>query len=568
MVDLIPILINPTTITHENWAFFVTKMDQTNLDYVTSIYDENVSYALRHQLMEKPFLHRCRSLRRYNMTSLGPNSFRWAVQNTQPGQASVIVPPLEDISIRATEEPFGSELNDIGQGLGENLKSFDANGFTPPRDTNPTLAPIKIGLGWKTHVLSRLVVDMPYQSLTIDPGLLCCCPKLELLSLVDSRRSYDPLENWTCRPAHLPELTKLRLYGSPGWSFNLGTFHSTKELKHLALGHPRNYHDRPSIPLEETTYVVRPEWMWDWRLPCLDTLDLSVDFAIHFQFRMLQGTPNLRELCLNSSGHTLNVVRVLTMSDFVVEALQEPGLGAVGDDEGSCSEAASSLYSCLQEVGQEHGPLHLQDAGTLYYVFTRLVAARNYLKERASQSRVQVADNWREEHHFIATRGFKTIERYSQHDAWFGLRKSNMPGSGSKGNVDKMVHDIEKLVEGYPKLRPYLDFALTDLPAFKRKQVQEIEDQDRFRKAHPELLAVPSLKKLMIYGRWTISDQVLETMLRRVFPNLESLSEVGCEGYSLEALIRITQAMSWMHSFQALNVIDPSTLSDNNRLRP
>ncbi|KAF9213699.1 hypothetical protein BGZ59_004962 [Podila verticillata] len=257
------------------------------------------------------------------------------------------------------------------------------------------------------------------------------------------------------------------------------------------------------------------------------------------------------------------------MSDFVVEALQEPGLGAVGDDEGNpCLEVASSLYSCLQEVGQEHGPLHLQDAGTLHHIFTRLVAARKYLaEERASQSSVRVADNWREEHRFIARRGLKTIARYLQHDAWFGLRKGSTLGSGIKGNVNKMIHDIEKLVESYPKLMSYLDLALADLPAFKRKQAREIEDQDKFRKVHSELLTAPSLKKLIIYGRWTISDQVLETVLRQVFLNLESFSEVGCEGYSLDALVGITQAMPRMHSFQAFTVIDSNILNDKNKLR-
>ncbi|KAI9236929.1 MAG: hypothetical protein BYD32DRAFT_437032 [Podila humilis] len=62
----------------------------------------------------------------------------------------------------------------------------------------------------------------------------------------------------------------------------------------------------------------RPQWTWDWDLPNLVSLELSVGFTLHLQFRMLQKCPNLRELILSIFSEEGRVERILTKEDFDV----------------------------------------------------------------------------------------------------------------------------------------------------------------------------------------------------------------------------------------------------------
>lgn len=176
------------------------------------------------------------------------------------------------------------------------------------------------------------------ERLIMDPDFLRHCPSLEVLSLSDSHRTYNLNEIEVGQPALLPKATRLLLCGTPTLSFHSDTLHSTKNLEILALGIPEGPLDQnvPSahpwdidVPkslhseYEDLTGAMisfpRPQWTWDWDLPNLVSLELSVGFALHFQFRMLQKCSSLRELFLSIFSEEGRVERILTNEDFDVD---------------------------------------------------------------------------------------------------------------------------------------------------------------------------------------------------------------------------------------------------------
>ncbi|KAF9080263.1 hypothetical protein BGX29_005475, partial [Mortierella sp. GBA35] len=44
--------------------------------------------------------------------------------------------------------------------------------------------------------------------------------------------------------------------------------------------------------------IIRPSWMWNWKLPQLTRLSLTSEFAYRFEFEMLKGCPLLKSLHL------------------------------------------------------------------------------------------------------------------------------------------------------------------------------------------------------------------------------------------------------------------------------
>lgn len=88
--------------------------------------------------------------------------------------------------------------------------------------------------------------------------------------------------------------------------------------------------------------------------------------------------------------------------------------------------------------------------------------------------------------------------------------------------------------------------------AAQEKKVLEDERERRFQKAHPECLVMPSLRKLLIFGHWVISDEVLEIMLGRLFRNLESVNYYKFEGFKNETWVWITKAMPYLKNGQIL----------------
>ncbi|KAK3824111.1 MAG: hypothetical protein JOS17DRAFT_776791 [Linnemannia elongata] len=65
--------------------------------------------------------------------------------------------------------------------------------------------------------------------------------------------------------------------------------------------------------------IVRPPWTWDWYLPSLEELILTVEFAYRFQFRVLHGCPSLVDLDLGYTSVPDRLTsRVLSVADLLL----------------------------------------------------------------------------------------------------------------------------------------------------------------------------------------------------------------------------------------------------------
>ncbi|KFH71416.1 hypothetical protein MVEG_01715 [Podila verticillata NRRL 6337] len=344
MLACLPSLIHPTELTDVNWKQFVAKSEATDVTRVTTINMTKPTGRWYGQLKSRPsFLHRCRSLREYNMVSFGPESFKFVsrkdvshVAHPSSQAPEALLPFLEHVSIHAFNKWFGTELDDIGRSCGTKIRYFKIWGHYGRPTAGSTVPFVEIGSGWNMPRLSKLFY---------------------ILDEID-----------VCQPGILPQLTMLQLCGTAALSFHPDTLHSTKELQILVLGMPEGT-PIPSVQsihssgtpwpelvhsdYEDTSGAMfshpRPQWTWDWHLPNLDTLDLSVGFALHFQFRMLQRCPNLCELFLSIFSEEGRVKRVLTEQDFVIipaaEATVPKAVEAVLGDEKASQEQECDLYN-------------------------------------------------------------------------------------------------------------------------------------------------------------------------------------------------------------------------------
>ncbi|KAG0015292.1 hypothetical protein BGZ82_001443, partial [Podila clonocystis] len=624
MLVCLPTLIEPTELVNKNWKQFVAKAEHTDLERVTNIevWDRYVE-KLYDQLKSKPFLHRCPSLRKYNMMSLGPDSFKWAVQrdvtdNDQdqdqyqyPHKKQVArrpnLPPLESVSINALKESFGHELDDIGLGFGPTIKTFSIQGFGYQPSPGGSQQ-VRIGRDWKMPVLSRFVARFPSEELVLDPDFLRHCPSLRILTLDDNMRTYDLNTIQVAHPAHLPELTKLVLMGTGAFSFHPDTLHSTKKLKILCLGSMRNFHrtflpslesmeqdDHSMEPASEdsiTAPIHRPKWTWDWYLPNMTMLSLSVEFSLHFQFQMLRGTPKLEDLslCLYSYAH--QVERVLTEADFILKSWdqeQEVDLtGGTGiEQEHSSLATSSSSFS----KDPEDPTLHAQPVTILSIILSylnSLITDRRAPRARIMFMAANVAGQDPEqqqdqpqptpeqfqdhrEHNLREAREMylRKTHRRLQRDFYDTDRSTSHLGKcpdWSQERAAELVKKIEEHVEKH-NLQEQLDKLLRDVRTLKFKKKHEKLALARLRAAHPEQLVAPSVKKLGIYGPWVMSEAVLETLLTRVFRNVKQLNECQTTGYSMDAFVRVTQSMPWLESVQYINSFDPDSLSEGYTLQ-
>ncbi|KAF9216060.1 hypothetical protein BGZ59_011153 [Podila verticillata] len=298
------------------------------------------------------------------MVSFGPESFKFVsrkdvshVAHPSSQAPEALLPFLEHVSIHAFNKWFGTELDDIGRSCGTKIRYFKIWGHYGRPTAGSTVPFVEIGSGWNMPRLSKLFVRIGSERLIMDPDFLRHTHRKYILDEID-----------VCQPGILPQLTMLQLCGTAALSFHPDTLHSTKELQILVLGMPEGT-PIPSVQsihssgtpwpelvhsdYEDTSGAMfshpRPQWTWDWHLPNLDTLDLSVGFALHFQFRMLQRCPNLCELFLSIFSEEGRVKRVLTEQDFVIipaaEATVPKAVEAVLGDEKASQEQECDLYN-------------------------------------------------------------------------------------------------------------------------------------------------------------------------------------------------------------------------------
>ncbi|KAF9304484.1 hypothetical protein BGZ74_001444 [Mortierella antarctica] len=542
MLECLPTLIDPAELVNDNWKQFISKAEQTNLEFVKKI----------EELKTKPFLHRCSSLREYNMISLGPDSFKWAAQKKivrdheqeQDGRPTANLPPLEVVAIRAIGDPFGSELDDIGLSFGTTLKSFTAQRRGPFQEQTQTPQTQRsiVGRGWKMPLLSKLELDCSTDGLVLDPDFLRHCPSLQKLSLSDSLPVNYLNRIKPSRPAQLPELTALVLSGSAALAFHPDTLHSTKELKALILGSmpscertvlpslqdaaPDDHEQDIVAEDSNTTYlsIQRLKWTWDYHLSSLHTLQLTFEFAHHFRFQMLRGTPCLRELCLSLYSRDHPVERVLTEADFTVDPLQwSQEQEDRGDDSG--------IEQHFKDPAREPS-LHNQSLDTLSRIISYLHMVDDHRRETMSQDQSGEASLQRQQEQ-------TPLPAFAHDPVWMehqlrmsreilmsiGSRGRELQLDGSLASIRQPSRDslhwgkteqelaqmeiqnIEELVANETYLQPYLDAVLAGCQEFEARKKQEEEDLKKYRAEHPEHLAMPSVRKLEMYGRWSMSDE-------------------------------------------------------------
>lgn len=566
MMSYLPGLFCPISLTNKNWLQFTAKSEQTDVSHVSTIDMDGFTGPWYHLLKSKsPFLHQCQYLKFYRMVSLGPDSFkstsdkeRQRNNDTWP-PIRLQLPSLEYLSILAYNEPFGSELDDIGRSCGATIQYIHIRGHQGPQE-NTTIPPVRIGDRWNMPALFRLHVQMGSERLIVDPDFLPHCPSLEVLSLSDNHRTYNLSEIEVGQPAFLPKVTRLLLCGTPALSFHPDTLHSTKDLEILALGIPEGPLDQnvPSAhpwdtnvskPLhsdyEDLTGAMfsfpRPQWTWDWDLPNLVSLELSVGFALHFQFRMLQKCSNLRELFLSIFSEEGRVERILTKKDFAVDPMAW-----------KTEHRAAWMDQATQ--GPEDVSLHSLTLHDLYEIQNRFIREG----PQAESQDVPLAYEQPPPSSRSAERNFEEYRAYSLMSSrkyrrcvvFNPDRDFRKTPVDPREGCDDQIRAIEEQVAQEPLLQPILHRFMDEQRAVQEKKVGENENQRQFRMAHPECLVVPSLKKLLIFGHWIISEEVLEIMLGRVFRNLEQVSQYQCEGFEDEAWVRIIKEMPYQNTSQ------------------
>ncbi|KAG0281768.1 hypothetical protein BGZ96_001023 [Linnemannia gamsii] len=300
----------------------------------------------------------------FEIYSLGPDSFKWAVQEKkirkglrsasdmdwiEGGQVSLDLEalahglvPLESVEIRAQKAPFMTDVDDIAFAFNQTLKQL-AFGIRPRHSIRDTV--VRFGQGWRVDLpaLTHLIIDTDWARLEIDPQLLMRCPNLKQISFSNEQTEYRYQDVSPCPPAHLVHLEHLRLSGWTALTFDPATLYSTSKLVYLELtpsppsmtrfippveelnrvyglqdeeGGVSVYGTSEGWTLEGSGIVPRTRWSWDWHLPLLNSIHLTGEFAYRFQFRMLQGCPALLNLELMMRRPVGQHIRVLSRSDL------------------------------------------------------------------------------------------------------------------------------------------------------------------------------------------------------------------------------------------------------------
>lgn len=404
-------------------------------------------------------------------------------------------------------------------------------------------------------VLKNLSVQIGSERLVLDPKLLACCPNLRRLDLKDSIDSYDVREIYTYQPCKLPELTKLFLSGTPGLAFHPDTLHSTKALKTLVLGSHSSFNQTflPSVhrtlgndhvdtlengmPLEDL--VHRPKWTWDWFLPQLVTLDLSLEFALPFQFRMLQATPSLQNLHLTLLSNMPALERVLTDADFIVPPSTHSA--HFPPTQGYLSmippEDLDQIFLRISDLKRdmEHPP----ELSSSYEL-----SSQPFIPELLSDNQ-----QLQQRHSWLLWRHREYIGRHA------------IPQGDPEQGYARNSHELHAMVAAAPLLQRVLDTLLAARAKYCEKQATQAAIVAVLQAKQPERLMVLSLKTLELNSRWVILDEVLDIMLGQVFVHAEIVDLFGCEGFSTHTWVGATGTMPFLQR-ATVRVLETDTMAE------
>ncbi|KAF9336890.1 hypothetical protein BG006_006998 [Podila minutissima] len=495
MVGAIKVRNLPTELMDKNWKEFTVNVENTDLSQVQIMYVFGRETDWYYPLQATPFLHLCTALKVYMMISLRPDSFKWAVKK----DSKTVLPPLEIVDIQAVKEPFGSELEDVGQGFGKTLKAIKAAAGTLQLENN--VQTISIGRGCDMPLLRVLSVRVVSERLVLDPSLLSHYRELRCLDLSDNLRSYDVRE-----------------------------IQSTKLLKTLVLGSHGSFNQSflPSVHRTLDTNLMDT-------LTLLETLDLSVEFALHSQFRMLQSTPSLKQPYLTILSNMPALERVLTDANFTLPP-------------GASQSAGSSGFLLPQELDK----IPIKELGEILLQIQCLKDSIAHPHEAPQHGGIDRG---------IPSEAQQLLRRMDD------LRMRQWGYTSPKFMHQQQIYDkksseLHGLVAASPVLKRVHDTLMAARVRYYEKQATKDAITAVFQSEHPDRLVEPSLKTLELNGRWVISDDVLETMLGQVFVNVESVDLFGCEGFGTRTWIRATAATPFLKSASVNRVLEVETAAD------
>ncbi|KAG0282124.1 hypothetical protein BGZ96_000805 [Linnemannia gamsii] len=356
ILRLLPPLTRPTILNSNNVEHITFHLDVTDLSCVRHIRCYR-SFSLEAWFTafrdNRNLLQRCRALKSLEMDTLGPGTFKWAVQEKRSLESRQDISyldrgrlayrylerglvPLETVHLKeGAGEPLSDELDDITFAFSQTLKNLKFSSFYLPSIPSRS---IHLGHGWM-GLPAMEHISVFAGRLTVDRHFFKRCPNLKSARLFDGDDQNHRQEITTCLPVDLPQLESLSLVGRCALQFHPVMFHSSPKLRMISMDSRRlgdaGYHSPiddtalyGSLDLQDNSVepiisvqvraaeIVRTLWTWDWYLPNLNHLRLTGEFACQFQFRMLCGCSSLESLDLNNMIVSELPDRILSDADL------------------------------------------------------------------------------------------------------------------------------------------------------------------------------------------------------------------------------------------------------------
>ncbi|KAF9921765.1 hypothetical protein FBU30_008180 [Linnemannia zychae] len=317
-------------------------------------------------------------------------TFQWAVQERHQYDMDVAAKrphPKQLVPLRLFDYTyrypvFGHQLNNAVFAFGRTLECIYVSGdwwrLLTKQEKNLGFSVGDQDHGWDTPQLLELVILMNSIHIHFHPDILTRCPRLTRLFLRDPRGKYclDKVVYW--KPTRLPDLSSLSLEGTPATCFHPDILRSTAKLKTLELQMRTADRGSPYIPsrreinpaegesetddpedsenhsdnddseddgddytsdndvMSNLPYIIsssenaiprrRSVWTWDWDLPMLTKLTLNAEFGYRFQFKMLEGTPNLLYISIDICSWSGQHQRTITLEDLLKPGYVHPAM--------------------------------------------------------------------------------------------------------------------------------------------------------------------------------------------------------------------------------------------------
>ncbi|KAF9545487.1 hypothetical protein EC957_010903 [Mortierella hygrophila] len=332
---MLPPVQRMESLTGDNWMRVAAHPEATDLQFVETLLNNTpaeqwfgTSYDYRQ------LLQRCRTLKNLDIPPLGQGSFAWAVQEKRDHEGRIItnkgqglaaweedllpygLVPLENFTIKEQLKPLTDEVDDVAFAFSQTLATITVTTL----GTDTEMRRIQLGRGWvDLPMLTQLEIQSNFARLDLHPELLSHCPNVTSVKLSDRTYGYQCQDIVPCQAAHLAHVETLALTGWSALTFHQATLHSAKRLTTLAVTLELDSEDGCFIPppselkwsygieddnrvgteFQEPPAILRPQWTWDWYLPCLTDLYLTSEFAYCIQFQFLIGCPSLRSLALD-----------------------------------------------------------------------------------------------------------------------------------------------------------------------------------------------------------------------------------------------------------------------------